>query len=47
MAKTNSIVVANPGTNAANTFAGFANFQTYEVEGNVAATQHDFTSMSV
>ncbi|GEM_PF-5743072 len=44
---TNSIVVANShGTNAANTFAGFANFQTYEVEGNVAATQHDFTSMS-
>lgn len=44
---TNSIVVANShGTTAANTFAGFANFQTYEVEGNVALTQHDFTSMS-
>lgn len=44
---TNSIVVANShGTNAANTFASFANFQTYEVEGNVALTQHDFTSMS-
>ena len=45
---TNSIVVANShGTTAANTFAGFANFQTYEVEGNArATTQHDFTSMS-
>lgn len=43
---TNSIVVANShGTNAANTFAGFANFQTYEVEG-INDTVHDFTSMS-
>lgn len=43
---TNSIVVANShGTTAANTFAGFANFQTYEVEG-VTNTEHDFTSMS-
>lgn len=42
----NSIVVANShGTTAANTFAGFANFQTYEVEGFLG-TAHDFTSMS-
>lgn len=42
----NSIVVSQThGTNAANTFAAFANFQTYEVEGTVA-TSHDFTSMS-
>lgn len=43
----NSIVVAQShGTNAANTFAAFANFQTYEVEGNGNPTVHDFTSMS-
>lgn len=42
----NSIVVAQShGTTAANTFEAFANFQTYEVEGN-GNTVHDFTSMS-
>lgn len=42
----NSIVVAQShGTNAANTFRAFDNFQTYEVEGN-GNTVHDFTSMS-
>lgn len=42
----NSIVVSQShGTTAADTFAGFANFQTYEVEG-AGATVHDFTSMS-
>jgi hypothetical protein len=47
----NTIVVAQShGTNTANTFAGFENFQTYEVEGtgnNTANnTTHDFTSMA-
>lgn len=42
----NSIVVAQShGTTTANTFEAFANFQTYEVEGN-GNTVHDFTSMS-
>lgn len=42
----NVIAVARShGTTAANTFEGFANFQTYEVEGT-GATQHDFTSMA-
>jgi hypothetical protein len=42
----NSIVVSQThGTAANNTFAAFANFQTYEVEGT-GATSHDFTSMS-
>ncbi|MGO2147553.1 beta strand repeat-containing protein [Halomonas sp.] len=55
----NSIVVSQShGTNANNTFAEFANFQTYEVEGtgftdtattrqwNVDNTTHNFTSMA-
>ena len=41
----NSIVVSQShGTNGTNTFEGFANFQTYEVEGTTNTT-HDFTSM--
>ncbi|MEG0084410.1 MAG: DUF4214 domain-containing protein [Massilia sp.] len=43
---TNTLAVARShGTAAANTFEGFANFQTYEVEGD-EATLHDFTSMA-
>lgn len=43
---TNTLAVARShGTVAANTFEGFANFQTYEVEGD-EATLHDFTSMA-
>ena len=42
----NSIAVSQShGTTAANTFAGFDNFQTYEVEAGIS-TVHDFTSMS-
>lgn len=42
----NSIAVSQShGTTAANTFAGFDNFQTYEVEAGIN-TVHDFTSMS-
>src|SRR5690606_26869697 len=42
----NTIAVVNShGTTKANTFEHFANFQTYEVEGD-AATAHDFTSMA-
>ena len=42
----NSIVVSQShGTTAANTFAEFSNFQTYEIEGILLNTQHDFTNM--
>lgn len=42
----NVIAVARShGMTAADTFEGFANFQTYEVEGT-GPTQHDFTSMA-
>jgi len=42
----NTLAVAqDTGTTAANTFEGFANFQTYEVEGD-KNTAHDFTSMA-
>lgn len=42
----NTIAVARShGTTDENTFEGFANFQTYEVEGD-NDTEHDFTSMA-
>ena len=42
----NTIAVqSSHGTTPDNTFEGFANFQTYEVEGN-NDTEHDFTSMA-
>ncbi|WP_295888712.1 hypothetical protein [uncultured Thiohalocapsa sp.] len=42
----NTIKVSNShGTTTVNTFAAFANFQTYEVEGPTFATVHDFESM--